>query len=204
MSPRPRIARRLAERAARSGSHWTKPSRCQSGSARSATVPFGSPLRPPSGRYSRSRQTGMRYAQRVHVPCAPPRERRDSGHAGGVRGGAAPGCNTRTPAVRCGAADPARRAVRSLEKDGQWSMIAWCRLRGRAFRADRMLSVTVTDDDFDGLAGFYEQVTGHRSPVAGQRPRREPRDRQHRDRRDARGCARPPDEPLRVHRVRCR
>jgi predicted DNA-binding transcriptional regulator YafY len=36
----------------------------------------------------------------------------------------------------------------SIEKDGQWYLIAWCRLRGgvRAFRADRMLSVRVTDE----------------------------------------------------------
>jgi len=36
----------------------------------------------------------------------------------------------------------------SIEKDGQWYLIAWCRLRRgvRAFRADRMLSVRVTDE----------------------------------------------------------
>lgn len=36
----------------------------------------------------------------------------------------------------------------SIEKDGQWYLIAWCRLRQgvRAFRADRMLAVTVTDE----------------------------------------------------------
>jgi predicted DNA-binding transcriptional regulator YafY len=36
----------------------------------------------------------------------------------------------------------------SIEKDGQWYLIAWCRMRGgvRAFRADRMLSVDVTDE----------------------------------------------------------
>lgn len=36
----------------------------------------------------------------------------------------------------------------SIEKEGQWYLIAWCRLRQgvRAFRGDRMLSVTVTDE----------------------------------------------------------
>ncbi|OEI69827.1 helix-turn-helix transcriptional regulator [Curtobacterium sp. ER1/6] len=36
----------------------------------------------------------------------------------------------------------------SIEKDGQWYLIAWCRLRDgvRAFRADRMRSITVTDE----------------------------------------------------------
>jgi len=36
----------------------------------------------------------------------------------------------------------------SIEKDGQWYLIAWCRLRQgvRAFRGDRMLSVRVTDE----------------------------------------------------------
>lgn len=36
----------------------------------------------------------------------------------------------------------------SIEKDGQWYLIAWCRLRDgvRAFRGDRMLSVRVTDE----------------------------------------------------------
>ncbi|PPF50030.1 transcriptional regulator [Clavibacter michiganensis] len=36
----------------------------------------------------------------------------------------------------------------SIEKEGQWYLIAWCRLRRgvRAFRGDRMLSVEVTDE----------------------------------------------------------
>ncbi len=36
----------------------------------------------------------------------------------------------------------------SIEKEGQWYLIAWCRLRHgvRAFRGDRMLSVRVTDE----------------------------------------------------------
>ena len=36
----------------------------------------------------------------------------------------------------------------SIENGGQWYLIAWCRLRQgvRAFRADRMLSVRVTDE----------------------------------------------------------
>jgi predicted DNA-binding transcriptional regulator YafY len=36
----------------------------------------------------------------------------------------------------------------SIEKAGQWYLIAWCRLRQgvRAFRGDRMLSVRVTDE----------------------------------------------------------
>ena len=36
----------------------------------------------------------------------------------------------------------------SIEKEGQWYLIAWCRLRRgvRAFRGDRMLSVKVTDE----------------------------------------------------------
>jgi predicted DNA-binding transcriptional regulator YafY len=36
----------------------------------------------------------------------------------------------------------------SIGKDGQWYLIAWCRLRDgvRAFRGDRMLSVEVTDE----------------------------------------------------------
>lgn len=36
----------------------------------------------------------------------------------------------------------------SIEKDGQWYLIAWCRLRDgvRAFRADRMRAITVTDE----------------------------------------------------------
>ncbi len=36
----------------------------------------------------------------------------------------------------------------SIEKEGQWYLIAWCRLRQgvRAFRGDRMLSVRVTDE----------------------------------------------------------
>ncbi|WP_182047964.1 helix-turn-helix transcriptional regulator [Curtobacterium sp. ME26] len=36
----------------------------------------------------------------------------------------------------------------SIEKDGQWYLIAWCRLRDgvRAFRADRMRSIRVTDE----------------------------------------------------------
>jgi predicted DNA-binding transcriptional regulator YafY len=36
----------------------------------------------------------------------------------------------------------------SIENGGQWYLIAWCRLRQgvRAFRADRMLAVRVTDD----------------------------------------------------------
>lgn len=36
----------------------------------------------------------------------------------------------------------------SIGKDGQWYLVAWCRLRDgvRAFRADRMLSVEVTDE----------------------------------------------------------
>ncbi|PZE89329.1 transcriptional regulator [Curtobacterium sp. MCLR17_039] len=36
----------------------------------------------------------------------------------------------------------------SIGKDGQWYLIAWCRMRDgvRAFRGDRMLSVEVTDE----------------------------------------------------------
>jgi len=36
----------------------------------------------------------------------------------------------------------------SIGKDGQWYLVAWCRLRDgvRAFRGDRMLSVEVTDE----------------------------------------------------------
>jgi predicted DNA-binding transcriptional regulator YafY len=36
----------------------------------------------------------------------------------------------------------------SIEKEGQWYLIAWCRLRDgvRAFRGDRMLSIRVTDE----------------------------------------------------------
>lgn len=36
----------------------------------------------------------------------------------------------------------------SIEKEGQWYLIAWCRLRDgvRAFRADRMLSIEVTGE----------------------------------------------------------
>ena len=36
----------------------------------------------------------------------------------------------------------------SIEKEGQWYLIAWCRLRNgvRAFRGDRMLSVELTDE----------------------------------------------------------
>lgn len=36
----------------------------------------------------------------------------------------------------------------SIEKGGQWYLIAWCRLRQgvRAFRGDRMLSIRVTDE----------------------------------------------------------
>jgi predicted DNA-binding transcriptional regulator YafY len=36
----------------------------------------------------------------------------------------------------------------SIEKEGQWYLIAWCRLRQgvRAFRGDRMLSVMLTDE----------------------------------------------------------
>ena len=36
----------------------------------------------------------------------------------------------------------------SIEKDGQWYLVAWCRLRDgvRAFRGDRMSSVEVTDE----------------------------------------------------------
>jgi predicted DNA-binding transcriptional regulator YafY len=36
----------------------------------------------------------------------------------------------------------------SIEKEGQWYLIAWCRLRQgvRAFRGDRMLAVRVTDE----------------------------------------------------------
>jgi predicted DNA-binding transcriptional regulator YafY len=36
----------------------------------------------------------------------------------------------------------------SIEKEGQWYLIGWCRLRDgvRAFRGDRMLSIRVTDE----------------------------------------------------------
>ncbi len=36
----------------------------------------------------------------------------------------------------------------SVEKDGQWYLVAWCRLRDgvRAFRGDRMASIEVTDE----------------------------------------------------------
>ena len=36
----------------------------------------------------------------------------------------------------------------SIEKDGQWYLVAWCRLRQgvRAFRGDRMITITVTDE----------------------------------------------------------
>ncbi|MFJ3030269.1 helix-turn-helix transcriptional regulator [Curtobacterium sp. NPDC087080] len=36
----------------------------------------------------------------------------------------------------------------SIEKDGQWYLVAWCRLRDgvRAFRGDRMASIEVTDE----------------------------------------------------------
>lgn len=36
----------------------------------------------------------------------------------------------------------------SISKDGQWYLVAWCRLRDgvRAFRADRMRSIEVTDE----------------------------------------------------------
>jgi predicted DNA-binding transcriptional regulator YafY len=36
----------------------------------------------------------------------------------------------------------------SIEKEGQWYLIAWCRLRDgvRAFRGDRMLSIRVSDE----------------------------------------------------------